>query len=215
MTLTENDTRVYVYVRDLAKRGERATIDEVSHSLGISRSSVARVSKHFGYRGWTDFVTQLVQYHQVDDRVGAVNDSVDVMADALERSRSGLVLIDAVGDAEICVQYLILRLSELGFTAASYSRGMLDVPTAAQGGLLLVFNESGMTLLPSCLNAAAYGFEVVAITASHDTPVSKVADINMVIKNRKSTPATYEPNYCTAGALALLERAMARWVAEE
>lgn len=215
MTLTENDTRVYVYVRDLAKRGERATIDEVSHNLGISRSSVARVSKHFGYRGWTDFVTQLVQYHQVDDRAGAVNDSVDVVADALERSRSGLVLIDAVGDAEICVQYLILRLSELGFTAASYSRGMLDVPTAAQGGLLLVFNESGMTLLPSCLNAAAYGFEVVAITASHDTPVSKVADVNMVIKNRKSTPATYEPNYFTAGALALLERAMARWVAEE
>lgn len=210
MTLTENDARVYAHVRDMAKEGRRATIDGVSRSLGIARSSVARVAQHFGYRGWTDFVTQLVQYHQPDDRAGAVSDTVDVVAEALERGRSGLVLIDAVGDAEICVLYLILRLAELGFATAPYSRGMLDAPTAAQGGVLLVFNESGMTLLPSCLNAAAYGFEVVAITASHDTPVSKVADVNVVIKNRKSTAAAYEPNYFTAGALVLLERAMAR-----
>ena len=53
------------------------------------------------------------------------------------------------------------------------------------------------------------GFEVIAITASHDTPISKLADVNVVIKNNKSNVAAYEPNYFTAGALSYLERVMA------
>ena len=69
-----------------------------------------------------------------------------------------------------------------------------DIATQpAAAGVLIVVNESGMSLLPTCLKAASGGFDIIAITASHDTPVSKLAKVNVVIKNNKSTPEAYEP----------------------
>ncbi len=86
-----------------------------------------------------------------------------------------------------------------------------DIATQpAAAGVLIVVNESGMSLLPTCLKAASGGFDIIAITASHDTPVSKLAKVNVVIKNNKSTPEAYEPNYFAAGVLAFMERVFSR-----
>lgn len=214
MPLSENERRVYERTRAHARRGHHATIDEISRETGVARSSVARTAKSLGYHGWQDFVTQLVEYHCPEKQTGSVSRTVGEIAGLLEGNRGRLILIDAVGDAEICVNYMLLRLGELGFNAALYSVGILEGTGAETGGVLLVLNESGMTLLPSCLNALAYGFKVVAITASHDTPVSKVADVNVVIKNHKSTLEDYAANLFPAGALALLERVMAKFTSE-
>lgn len=212
MTLTRGDKLVYTYVKSRATMGERATIDEVARATGVARSSVARVAKRFGYAGWTDFTTQLVRYHRPVYHDSAVDDSATTVARALARHRDQPILVDAVGDAEICVDYLLLRLGEMGLRVMLHGRGVVDALAASEcRGLLLLLNESGMALLPSCLHAVEHGFDVVAITASHDTPISKLADINVVIKNNKSTAQEYEPNYFTAGALAYLEHVMAAY----
>lgn len=216
MNLSENDRRVYAFVRDWARTGRRATVSEAAQATGIPRSSVARVAAHFGYDGWADFTSQLVRYHWVTEPTGTIAQSVSMVDTVLRRHASGFVLVDAIGDAEICVDYMLLRLGELGFRAMPYGKGVVDsIAMSNEQGMLLVLNESGMALLPSCLYAVEHGFEVIAITASHDTPVSKVANLNVVIKNNKSNVSDYRPNYFTAGALSFLERVMASYARED
>lgn len=215
MSLSDTDRRIYAYVRDRAKRGERATVSETARETGVPRSSVARVASHFGYDGWTDFTSQLVRYHRSEEPQGSIARSVSMANTMLRRHARSFILVDAVGDAEICVDYMLLRLGELGFLAMPYGQGVVDsICSSGEHGLLLVLNESGMTLLPACLYAVEHGFEVVAITASHDTPISKVAHLNVVIKNNKSSIDDYRPNYFTAGALSFLERVMASYLHE-
>lgn len=213
MNLSDNDRRVYAYVRERARTGERATISEAAQATGIPRSSVARVAAHFGYDGWTDFTSQLVRYHWASEPRGTLAQSVSMVNTMLRRHADDFVLVDAVGDAEICIDYMLLRLGELGFRAMPYGNGVVNtIAATGEQGMLLVLNESGMALLPSCLHAVDNGFEVIAITASHDTPVSKVANLNVVIKNNKSSVADYRPNYFTAGALSFLEHVMASYM---
>ena len=271
--LSEVERRVYAEVRAAARRGERATIAAVAGRTGIPRSSVARVAVTLGYRGWVDMTSQLVRYHASLERHDAVAESVDVVAAVLQRARRRTILLDAIGDSEICLDYLLFRLCELGYCAMPYSPGVVEataggaeraremadaagreasgragcgegarevaggaghvaarevaagagqgadaremaVGAAPSGGaqprsVLLVINESGMSMVPACVKAAAAGMEIVAITASHDTPVSKLAQVNVVIKNNKSTPDAYEPNYFTAGVLVFMERVLA------
>lgn len=262
--LSEVERRVYAEVRAAARRGERATIAAVAGRTGIPRSSVARVAVTLGYRGWVDMTSQLVRYHTSLERHDAVAESVDVVAAVLQRARRRTILLDAIGDSEICLDYLLFRLCELGYCAMPYSPGVVEATVGGSGrgedasgtaddagreapgkagcgegmrevadgagrvaaaremtagaapsgcaqlrSVLLVINESGMSMVPACVKAAAAGMEIVAITASHDTPVSKLAQVNVVIKNNKSTPDAYEPNYFTAGVLVFMERVLA------
>lgn len=261
--LSEVERRVYAEVRAAARRGERATIAAVAGRTGIPRSSVARAAVTLGYRGWVDMTSQLVRYHASLERHDAVAESVDVVAAVLQRARRRTILLDAIGDSEICLDYLLFRLCELGYCAMPYSPGVVEATAGGAGrgkdasgaadaagreasgkagcgecarevvggaghvvarevaagaapsggaqsrSVLLVINESGMSMVPACVKAAAAGMEIVAITASHDTPVSKLAQVNVVIKNNKSTPDAYEPNYFTAGVLVFMERVLA------
>ncbi len=211
MAISETQRRVHDYVRICAQQGTKPTISQAAKDTGIPRSTVARVASSLGYDGWLDFTEQMAHYYAsgIDEERGVVNDSAQIIADALLERRGFPVLVDGVGDAEICVSYLTLRLSELGMMAMPFSDGFFDARPARMQGVLIVFNESGMTLLPACVTANEHGFEVIAVTASHDTPVSKVAEVNIVIKNRKSVPQSYEPNYFAAGSIALFERVLA------
>lgn len=214
MVLTPNERSVYGYVREQARQGVRPTIDQVAEATGVPRSSVGRVAGALGYQGWPDFTAQLQEYFQRNqgDDSGVVEDSVRVICDTLRKHRGQPVMVGSVGDAGVLGSYLIMRLCELGLWAMPYSVLALE-RCQASGGVLLVLNESGMVLLPACVAAHERDFEVIAITASHDTPVSKVADVNIVIKNQKSTMHSYRPNYFTAGSLSLFERALVRLAA--
>ncbi len=190
----------------------------------MARSSVAHVAVKLGYKGWVDLTTQLVTYFKSFEHEDVVSESVEVVASILRSNRELPVLVDAIGDAEILIDYALFRLGEAGFIAMPYGGGLVDavasraesLPRRTEGesesravGTLIVANESGMSLLPSCVKATSSGMDVVAITASHDTPISKVAKVNVVIKNNKSTPEAYEPNYFTAGALVFFEHVLA------
>ncbi len=209
--LLDNERLVYAAVRRFAQRGERPTIAAISEETGVPRSSVAHVAETMGYRGWVDFTTQLVRYFASFQQEDTLGDSVKLVASVLEACSERPVLVDAIGDAEIFAQVGVLRLCEAGFNAMPYGPGVVEARASrSQAGALIVVNESGMSLLPTCLKAAGAGFDIIAITASHDTPVSKLAKVNVVIKNNKSTPDAYEPNYFTAGVFAFMERVFDR-----
>lgn len=155
----------------------------------------------------------MARYFKTAEQEKTVEKSVNLVASIILQSKGAPILIDSIGDAEICSEYMLYRLCEAGLWAMPFSADAAtavtkSAPEASRGTLLLV-NESGMSLLPSCLNAVELGLTVIAITASHDTPLSKLANINVVIKNNKSSILHYEPNYFTAGALAFLERVLA------
>lgn len=207
MILSERDRSVYAAVREAARDGRRATVTKVSMETGVPRSSVAQVAKKLGYAGWTDMVMRLMQYFADAEQRGYIPNSVDVVVSALRKCRGGVVLVDAIGDAEICIDYVVLRLCELGFRAMPFGYGIVDEQMrSVSSGILVVINESGMSLLPACAKAASAGMRIAAITASHDTPISKISQVNVVIKNSKSLPENYQPNYFTAGVLAFMER---------
>ena len=209
--LSENDRVVYRLVREAARRGERPTVSEVARAAGMARSSVAHVATRLGYRGWVDFTSQLARYFAVAGSEDLASDSVRIVAEELMAARPSAVLVDAIGDAEICGDHLVVRLCERGFRAAPFSPGVAGA-LGGEGegaGVLAVINESGMSLLPSCLAAAEQGYRIVAVTGSHDTPISKLADVNVVIKSNKSVVERYEPNYFTAGVLVFWERVLA------
>ena len=198
-------------VRAAARDRRRATIDEVAQATGMARSSVAYVAKRLGYGGWVELTTSFLQRYAVpDDSVGAISESVELLVSILHQARRRTLLVDAVGDAEIGVEFMLSRCAEAGYAVMPYSYGVVERSTREDAGVLVVLNESGMTLLPTCLHALDHGFQVVAITASHDTPVSKVANVNVVIKNSKSSITEYRPNYFTAGALTFLEKVVVR-----
>lgn len=222
MMLQDNEKMVYAAVRRFAKQGERPTIAAIARETGIPRSSVARVADTLGYHGWVDFTTQLARYFSSFQQEDTLSDSVQLVASVLMANRGRPILLDAIGDAEIFTQIGLLRMCEAGFRAMPYGPGVVEAfagrvehmpddsleagDSSNAAGVLIVVNESGMSLLPTCLKAASAGFDIIAITASHDTPVSKLAKVNVVIKNNKSTPDAYEPNYFTAGVLAFMER---------
>lgn len=211
MTPSDLDARVYALVRDAAMRGEHLTVSDVQESTGLARSTVYRVAQRYGYEGWLDFTSSLERYFSQANQGDAVAKSVAAVADAIARNRRRPILLDAVGDAEMCAAYLQYRLAEQGYMAFAYTRRIAQTwALEDEAGLVIVINESGMSLLPTCMDVAECGFATVAITASHDTPVSKVCDVNVVIKNNKSPLGSYEPNLFTAGTLAFIERVLQR-----
>lgn len=135
---------------------------------------------------------------------------MQLVASVLEGNGQRPVLVDAVGDAEIFIQYGLLRLCEAGFRAMPYGPGVVDAQVENGVGILIAVNESGMSLLPACLKAANSGYDIISITASHDAPILKLARVNVVIKNNKSTPRAYESNYFTAGVFAFMEHVFKR-----
>jgi DNA-binding MurR/RpiR family transcriptional regulator len=211
MTASDLDATVYAIVRDAAMRGEHLSVSDVQDRTGLARSTVYRVAKRYGYKGWLDFTSSLERYFSKTNQEDAVTQGATAIADAILRNRERPILVDAVGDAEMCAAYLQYRLAEQGFVAFFYTRAIAQAwAQEGDSGLAIVINESGMSLLPTCLDAGEFGFETVAITASHDTPVSKVCEVNVVIKNNKSLLDAYEPNLFTAGTLALIERVLYR-----
>lgn len=205
------DAKVYAIVRDAAMRGEHLSVSDVQNMTGLARSTIYRVAKRYGYEGWLDFTSSLERYFSKTNQDDAVMQGVTAIADAIIRNRERPILVDAVGDAEMCAAYLQYRLAEQGYTSFFYTLSIAQAWHREGGsGLVIVINESGMSLLPTCLGAAEYDFATVAITASHDTPVSKVCDVNVVIKNNKSSLDAYEPNLFAAGTLALIERVLYR-----
>lgn len=210
MTSDEKQTAVYKVVREAAMKHRRVTVSEVAERTGIARSTVANVAKALGYEGWSDFVTKLVHYFAGDRaESGALGECVSVTTSILRRNKGRLVLVDAVGDAAICVDYLLARFSECGYWAVPFYPGIVQHDRGEHDiAALIVLNESGMALLPSCIEALEAGCPVISITASHDTPISKLSSVNVVIKNNKSNTRDYKPNYFTAGALVFLEKVM-------
>ena len=127
MALTDNEKRAYAMVRAAAKDGNRPTIDEVAKRVGMARSSVAHVAVKLGYHGWVDLTTQLVQYYEsLLGKSGLVSESVEVVVSALRRNADKVLLIDAVGDAEICVDYALTRFGEMGLLAMPYGLGVAE-----------------------------------------------------------------------------------------
>lgn len=201
---------VYKLVREAAMRQERPTVDDVAAATGIPRSSVAYVAKSMGYKGWADFTGKMLRYFAQESTETELSKSVDLLVEQLLRAQSKLVLVAAVGDAEICIDYILHHMSESGIWAVPYSEGVLEHDAGRHNiAALIVINESGMALLPACLEAYAARCQVISITASHDTPVSKVSSLNVIIKNNKSDIRNYKPNYFTAGVLVFLEKVIA------
>lgn len=216
MATTDADKLVYQVVKEEAKLGRRATVSQVVAKTGLARSSVHRVSKKLGYNSWLEFTEKLVRYYATESNADSVTQSVDAVAQALLRNQHLPILVEAVGDAEICAMYLLHRLGERDFYPLPFTKHTAEAHGGESGaGVAIVVNESGMSLLRTCIAAIENGFEVISITSSHDTPVSKLSSINVVIKNNKSQIDDYEPNLFAAGALAFLERVLYRMGKEE
>lgn len=214
-----NDRAVYQAVRDHLRAGERPTIGLIAEELGLSTSAVYRAAKRFGYASWSDMVGQLRQYlkntrRMVDTSEDNIN-GIDLLAQALMRHRGGCVLLQGVGDAEICRRLLVYRLGALEFNVMPYTpqiaRARLEQSGDGNSGLALIFNESGLACWQDALECVQCGFETVAITADAATPVARAANLAIAIKSTKSTPSAYEANYFAAGSLALVERAIERF----
>ena len=211
MQANDVDAVVYQVVKEEAMRGNRATVSQVAAKTGLARSSIHRVSKKLGYASWLEFTEKLVRYYASTSSSDSVVQSVDAVAQALLHNKHLPVLVDAVGDAEICVQYLLHRLGERDFYPLPFTKHAAEAHGGQHGaGVAIGINESGMSLLRTCIAATENGFEVISLTSSHDTPVSKLSAINVVVKNNKSQLDSYEPNLFAAGALAFLERVLYR-----
>lgn len=205
-----NEHRVYAYVRAAVKDHHKPTIDEVAQALAMPRSTVSWCARKLGFSDWHHFIRALLRYFSTPQGASQLDHDVNMVAQALLDQGQSLVLIDAVGDSEIGVEYVLNRFAEAGVHAEPYSLAAVQLAQRTQQcGVLIAINESGMTLLSSCLEALDAGLSVIAITASHDTPISKLASINVVIKNNKSDIEHYKPNYFTPAVLIFLEKVRA------
>ena len=216
---SDTANRVYRLVRDHLKAGERPTISVVAQELGISTSTAHRAAKRYGYAGWSDMVGRLEQYyrrHRVKDQPDETPNGIDLLAEALVRHRGGRVLVQGTGDVEICQKLLIYHLGALEFASMPFTsqiaRGCQEQAGSGDSGLALFFNESGLVLWQAVLECNRCGFETVAITASTHTPVARAANLAIAVKSNKSMRGSYEPNLFAAGSLALMERAIARYI---
>ena len=220
MTSASDTARlVYQAVRSHLKAGDRPTITDISHEIGISTSTAHRAAKAYGYLGWSDMVNRLRHYYRRAEQIEHQDDQdpngIDLLAEALVRHRGGRVLVLGIGDVEICQKLLIYRLGELGFAVMPYAyeiaRACQRQAGSESSGLALFCNESGLVCWQAALECNQCGFETVAITASSRTPVARAANLAIAIKSTKSEREAYQPNLFAAGSLALVEHAIARY----
>ena len=92
------------------------------------------------------------------------------------------------------------------------ARACLEQSEDGNAGLALIFNESGLACWQDALECVQCGFETVAVTADANTPVARASNLAIAIKSNKSALSAYEPNYFAAGSLALVERALERFI---
>ena len=220
LDIEATDRAVYQAVRNHLRAGEKPTIGLIAEELGISSSAVYRAAKRYGYASWSDMVGQLGQYlknnRRVVEHTGDDANGIDLLAQAFMRHRGGRVLLQGTGDADICRRLLVYRLCALEFTAMPYTphiaRACLAQSEDGNAGLALIFNESGLACWQDALECVQCGFETVAVTADANTPVARASNLAIAIKSNKSALSAYEPNYFAAGSLALVERALERFI---
>jgi DNA-binding MurR/RpiR family transcriptional regulator len=216
MAATDQDHAIYRTARGLILRTGTATISQVADTVGASRSTVYRTAKRLGYSSWSDLVNQLRHYLPnpggAMDQDAVLDKSVNLVVSALARNRDKTILFCAMGDATICGDYVTFRLGELGFNALKYSYEAARTHSVGdESGVAVIFNESGVSLWTSCITCARYGFETIAITADPNSPVAKAAHLSIAIKDTKTKPSAYEPNYFAAEVIAFMERVLARY----
>ena len=220
LDIEATDRAVYQAVRNHLRAGEKPTIGLIAEELGISSSAVYRAAKRYGYASWSDMVGQLGQYlknnRRVVEHTGDDANGIDLLAQAFMRHRGGRVLLQGTGDADICRRLLVYRLGALEFTAMPYTpqiaRACLEQSEDGNAGLALIFHESGLACWQDALECVQCGFETVAVTADANTPVARASNLAIAIKSNKSALSAYEPNYFAAGSLALVERALERFI---
>lgn len=219
-SIKDTDRAIYQAVRARLRAGERPTIGHIAEELDVSTSAVYRAAQHYGYASWSDMIGQLSQYlkstRRVIERPDEDASGIDLLARALVRHRSGNVLVQGPGDAEICRDLLVYRLGALEFSVMPFTpqiaRACLERSTDGNAGLALIFNESGLSCWQDAIECVQCGFETVAITADANTPVARASNLAIAIKSNKSALSSYEPNYFAAGSLALVERAIERFI---
>lgn len=216
--LTENDLITYDFIRDRIKAGKKVTIKLVSENLHISTSAVYRLAKRLGYASWSDFIVRMDHYfrekqpqNESGSAASELQASINLMAASLERHIDRPIIIASLGDADVCRDYLIFRLSELGFSAFPFSPELTEAhANPDMPGLALIINETGVALWSACHLCASLGYEVVSITAHQHSPVAKEANLSFAVKDNKSELLEYQPNYFAAGVIAFCERAIAQ-----
>ena len=194
-------------------QGDDLTISLVAAEAGVSSAAVFRFAQKKGFPNWSSYLAHALQTARADSQdahpIGKLERGVRMVAYALRAHREGTILVAACGDAEICAQHALMRLATCGYHVLPYAPAVARAHRDADHpGLVLVFNESGIALWDCCRVCAQEGFEVVAVTASTDSPVARAAHVSIAIQDRKSSLDAYEPNYFAAGTIAFMSRVL-------
>lgn len=199
------DQLLYRIVRKEIKNNGSPTVQHIAEEAGVSRSTVYRFAHHLGYKSWQECIRNIAAFCTAPRDKAEID--YEALASAIKELHGGVVLVDAIGDAEVCREHLIERLGGLGIITLSYDRTTCE-QLAHRGipGLAYVINESGFVLAGTCRTCKKCGYDVVAITADSNSLVARSADLCIIIGNKKSSIQDYEPNYFAAGALIVLER---------
>ncbi len=206
---TKND--LYRVLRERLKAGDTVTPQSLANETGVSRATVYRFAKSLGYRDWSDCIAQLSSFYSKEAKKRAEQETVDYerLARLIVDNRDKIAVVQAIGDAEICREYLISRLAGIGIIATSYTPAIVELlEQRGEGGLAFIINESGIALQEICGNLIKHGFKLITICANPHSPVARLATYAVTIENNKSTLDAYRPNYFTAGALMVLEHAI-------
>lgn len=203
------DQHIYGIIRRNLKEGRPVTVLGVAADAEVSRSTIYRFARHLGYATWQECITHLTEFHA--PRTDNIEIDYGVLAEAIQELRGGIVLVDAVGDAEICREHLIERLGRLGIITLPYAPATCEqLSSHGVPGLAFVINESGFVLSGTCRVCRRCGYKIVAITANETSLVAQTSDLCICIGNKKSSLQNYEPNLFAASALIVLERMAAR-----
>jgi len=110
---------------------------------------------------------------------GVDENQVDKVIDKVIKAKKVFIL--GTGHSGLIGKILAMKLTQLGFF--SYVVGEVTTPAMMKGDLLISISQSGetSTILTLTKKAKALGGEVVAVTSSYESSLSKFADIVLVV----------------------------------
>lgn len=206
--LPRQERKVALQAIQEPKKIQRLSINELAALAGTSNATVTRLVNRLGCANFYDFKLRLVTYEQVEPQESELTLAMQVQKfyeEVLTQTRQRIdeqVLLEIVARISHCRRIYIFGLGSSGYTAKELTQRLIRMGIAAFGmteshsmyissgivekdDVILALSSTGNT---AEVNSAAKlgkqkGATLISITGIKDSPLYKLSDLAILVKN--------------------------------
>lgn len=217
--LTDLEETILNRIHHYINKKEKVGIDIIAKDCFVSKASIIKLSKKFGYSGYSEMyyttIASTKNSLKLDFPNLTNNDSltrhINMLVELLREYREQKIYLDSLGFCDSAKEYFLQKLLIFGFDVASCYH--FEAFTNSKPGVYFFLSYSGSRaeIIEKVNVAIDNHFKVVAFTANKDSPLGKIAHTTVEVAGTKSDREYYVPNFFTANLIILLELTLSEY----